>query len=233
MAVLADRVRSVAELFLLRAEVSRDVEAHRIKKAGQWHPVTWGEVGDRVNAMAGGLAHLGFGQADTVAILGETCPEWCVADLAGIVLGGQSVGIYPTLLEDQIQFILADAAAKVLFVQGAEQFERMQPMLDAVESLEHSLSLAEEMAVRETLAELYEGRDEYEHIALANHRRLLVGDVGRVASLSAIARATAADDPLRAHVMFQALHLLRGPITPACITQTSWSVMKLNPTGFD
>ena len=81
----------------------------------------------------------------------------------------------------------------------------------AVESLEHSLSLTEEMAVRETLAELYEGRAEYEHIALANHRRLLVGDVGRVASLAAIARASAEDDPLRAHIMYQALHLLRGP----------------------
>jgi len=80
----------------------------------------------------------------------------------------------------------------------------------AVESLEHSLSLSEEMEVRQTLAELYEDRPEYEHIALANHRRLLANDVGRVESLSAIARATAAEDPFRANTLYQALKLLRG-----------------------
>ena len=78
----------------------------------------------------------------------------------------------------------------------------------AMESLEHSLSMAESMDVRQVLAGLYGERPEFSAIALANHRRLLSCDGTRLDSLRAIARATAAEGPHRAATMYQALHLL-------------------------
>ena len=101
-----------------------------MRNGAGWTTTTWGALGDEVDQVAAGLTALGLGRGDAVAILGDTCPRWCVADLAAIVLGGSSVGLYPTLTDEHVRFIVADSGARVAFVQGAEHLERMRPLLD-------------------------------------------------------------------------------------------------------
>ena len=45
--------------------------------------ITWGEVRDRSDALAGGLAKLGVSKGDTVALMFGNRPEFHICDLAG------------------------------------------------------------------------------------------------------------------------------------------------------
>ncbi|MDP6943903.1 MAG: AMP-binding protein, partial [Myxococcota bacterium] len=135
--MLAHTVSTLVGLFQARVAQSADQEVWRTKRQGVWVPTTWQQLSDRVDAVAAGLAELGLARGDAVAILGGTNPSWVVADLAALSLGASTVGIYETLVRDQIAFILQDSGARILFVQGAESFARVRPLLDEIEGLEH------------------------------------------------------------------------------------------------
>ena len=85
--------------------------------------ITWGELRERVEALAGGLAARGVSRGDTVALLLSNRPEFHIADLAVMVLGGTSFSIYSTYAPNQIQFVVSDAGARVAIVERA-------PLLD-------------------------------------------------------------------------------------------------------
>ena len=112
--MIAAEVDTVSQLFRMRVERSGARECYRTKMDGRWHPVSWSQFASAVDAAAAGLSALGVGPGDAVAILGETCPDWCVADLGAILCGARSVGLYPTLLEDQIRYILEDSGARAV-----------------------------------------------------------------------------------------------------------------------
>jgi acyl-CoA synthetase (AMP-forming)/AMP-acid ligase II len=53
--------------------------------------ITWGELRDRVNALAGGLAGLGVQRGDTVALMFGNSFEFHLCDLAAMTLGATPV----------------------------------------------------------------------------------------------------------------------------------------------
>ncbi|RMG06488.1 MAG: long-chain fatty acid--CoA ligase, partial [Planctomycetota bacterium] len=77
------------------------------------------------------LAELGVARGDRVGILSQTRPEWGLVDLAVLHLGAVSVGIYPTLLADEVAYLVDHASIEVLFVEDAEQLAK----LDAADGL--------------------------------------------------------------------------------------------------
>ncbi len=135
MHVLASSSATVPAMFRSRVEADGGLEAYRVKTADGWRTTSWDAFAEQVDALSAGLADEGFEAGDGAAILGSCSPPWCIADLASIQLGGMSVGVYPNLLLDQIQFLLEDSGCSTLFVQGKEQFDRVVPLLEAVERL--------------------------------------------------------------------------------------------------
>ena len=75
-------VRTIPELFAARVELSSHLPAFRFFTGGGWRSVTWREFANRVEEAALGLIQLGLRAGDTVTIVGETRPEWCICDLA-------------------------------------------------------------------------------------------------------------------------------------------------------
>ena len=133
--MFATTSQTVPELFAERLKRSAASECYRVKRDGQWVSTTWGAFHDRVDTVAAGLLELGIERGDAVAILGGTQPEWCAADLGIIALGGTTVGIYPTLMADQIAFMMSDSGCRILFVEAPYAADCMG-LLEAVESLE-------------------------------------------------------------------------------------------------
>jgi long-chain acyl-CoA synthetase len=133
--VFATTSQTVPELFAERLKRSAASECYRVKRDGQWVSTTWGAFHSRVDTVAAGLLELGIERGDAVAILGGTQPEWCAADLGIIALGGTTVGIYPTLMADQIAFMMSDSGCRILFVE-APYAANCMGLLEAVESLE-------------------------------------------------------------------------------------------------
>jgi long-chain acyl-CoA synthetase len=105
--------------------------------APEGYSVSWNELRKRVDAIAGGLAGLGVGRGDTVAIMLNNRPEFIPTDLGAVALGAVPFSIYQTSSPDQIAYTVGDAAAKVAVVETAflEQFQAARSDLPELEHL--------------------------------------------------------------------------------------------------
>lgn len=90
-------------------------------------PVTWEECGHIVAEIMLYLKSQGFKKGDRAAILSWNCPEWVWTDLAIQSLGGVSIPIYPNSAADQVNYILRDSGAKIMFGDVAEQTSKVDP----------------------------------------------------------------------------------------------------------
>ncbi len=81
--------------------------------------LTWAEVLERVDALAGGLARLGVSRGECVAIMLSNRPEFHIADLATVTLGATPFSIYVTYPADEIEFLITDSGARVAIVEQA------------------------------------------------------------------------------------------------------------------
>ena len=91
---------------------------------------------DRLRDLSLGLAALGIGKGDRVAIMSESRPEWLLADLAALTLGAVVVPVYSTLTAAQARYIIKDAGARVALVSTAEQLEKLQRIRHELPALE-------------------------------------------------------------------------------------------------
>jgi long-subunit acyl-CoA synthetase (AMP-forming) len=81
--------------------------------------LTWSEVLTRAERIAGGLASLGVGRGDCVAIMLGNRPEFHLADLGAVLLGATPFSVYVTYPADEIRFLLQDSGARVAIVEQA------------------------------------------------------------------------------------------------------------------
>jgi long-chain acyl-CoA synthetase len=112
-------LKTLNELFNSAVDQYRESEFLRFKVGGEWRSLTFGEVARRVRELALGLHALGIRGGDRVAIWSENCPEWNLADLAALAIGAVDVPIYATQARSQVEYILADSAARAIFVSPA------------------------------------------------------------------------------------------------------------------
>ncbi len=90
-----------------------------LRTKGNAVSITWAEYGERVRRYAGGLAGLGLGAGDTLAILLVNRPEFNLVDTAAIHLGAVPFSIYNTSTAEQIRHLLVDSGAKIAVTQQA------------------------------------------------------------------------------------------------------------------
>ncbi len=106
---------TIAEAF--RITVAERAEEVAIRTKGDAFSITWGELRERVDALAGGLAKLGVGRGDSVALMLSNRPEFHLCDLAAMMLGATPFSIYNTYTPEQIRYVVSDAGAKVLICE--------------------------------------------------------------------------------------------------------------------
>ena len=111
------KARTMAEAFRLTAEDYADTVAVRTRDDSV--SLTWAQLRERVDALAGGLAKLGVRRGDTVALMFSNRPEFAIADLAVMTLGATPFSLYQTLSPEQIQYVISDAGARVAIVEEA------------------------------------------------------------------------------------------------------------------
>ncbi len=126
---------TMPEAFRLTVEDHPDRVAVRTKDDEV--SLTWAELRDRVDALAGGLAGLGVRRGDTVALMLGNRPEFHIADLAAMTLGAAPFSIYQTFTPAQIAFIVGDAGAKLAIVedQYLERFLEARAELPELETV--------------------------------------------------------------------------------------------------
>ena len=125
---------TVAEAFRITAEQRPDGVA--VRNRDDSIAITWGELRDRADALAGGLAKLGVGPGDTVALMFGNRPEFHLADLAAMMLGAVPFSIYQTYTPEQIQYLVDDSGARVAIVERA-YLDRFLEARKQLPDLEH------------------------------------------------------------------------------------------------
>jgi long-subunit acyl-CoA synthetase (AMP-forming) len=97
---------------------------------------TWGDLQQRVDALAGGLAGLGLGRGETIALMLGNRPEFQLADLSAMMLGAVPFSIYPTSTPEQIEYVVGDSGARVAVIERAF-FETFMKARQNLPQLEH------------------------------------------------------------------------------------------------
>jgi long-chain acyl-CoA synthetase len=125
------RASTLPGLLVERARSRPERVAFRAKELGIWRETTWRELAARVGALACGLAseyHIAAGE--TVAIIGNPCPEWTIADLATQALGAITYGIYPTSAPGEVRHLLQHGGASLIVAEDQEHLDKTLEVLD-------------------------------------------------------------------------------------------------------
>ncbi|MDA8017202.1 MAG: long-chain fatty acid--CoA ligase [Thermoanaerobaculia bacterium] len=133
---------------VLRKSVAKHAQRNVLgtKRNDQWQWITYGEFGKRVDDFRGGLADLGIGEGDTVAIISGNRVEWAIAAYATYGLGARFCPMYESQLEEDWTYILEDSGAKVLLTSTYQIFEITRDWNQKIDRLENvfCMSLPEE-----------------------------------------------------------------------------------------
>ncbi|MBS2021616.1 MAG: AMP-binding protein, partial [Deltaproteobacteria bacterium] len=124
------KVDSVANLFRQRLTEDANRPAARRKVNGAWQDVTWSQLGAQGEELAWGLIGLGLASGEMVSLIGSTRVEWTLCDLGVMHAGGIAVPIYHSNTPDEIQFILENCGAVMVFAENATQLKKLQEKKD-------------------------------------------------------------------------------------------------------
>src|SRR3954463_11638836 len=143
-------VRSLGELGLAAA----DRYSGDAMRAPGRPAITYAEFGRAIREIAGGLASLGVGVGDKVAILCGTVPEWPMADFGSFCAGATVVPVYHTNSPEECEYVLSHSGAKVILLEDAQQAAKIAQVRANLPELEHVIVLTGEAEGAITLADL-------------------------------------------------------------------------------
>ncbi len=123
---------TLLKLFARNRDLYSNRVALREKDLGIWQRTTWREYWEHVCRFTLGLHQLGFRKGDKLSILGDNCREWLYADLAAQASSGISVGIYPTDVASQVQYILENSGSRFIVAKDQEQVDKVLEIKDQV-----------------------------------------------------------------------------------------------------
>ncbi|MEV0296445.1 long-chain fatty acid--CoA ligase [Nocardia sp. NPDC050710] len=109
-------VYTVPEAFQETVKLRPDQVA--LRTVGGTLEITWKQYGERVKALASGLAALGVGHGDTVGLMLTNRPEFNLVDTAALHLGATPFSIYNTSSPEQITHLFTNAANKVVVTEN-------------------------------------------------------------------------------------------------------------------
>jgi long-chain acyl-CoA synthetase len=129
--------RSLPQLLLERAAARPDAVALRYKDFGLYREVTWREYREQVEAFALGLISIGVDRGDRIAIMGDPCFEYFVADIAGLSIGAITYGIYTTCSPGEVRHQLENAGSKIFIAENQEYVDKVLELTDLSAPIAH------------------------------------------------------------------------------------------------
>ena len=117
--------KTIADLVALAAERHGAVEAQRYKRDGEWHSVSYEELGRTVSEIARGLIDLGIEPGDRVSLLCSTRPDWTTCDFAISSAGAVVVPIYPTNSPGECEWVAGNSESVAIVCEDASQVAKI------------------------------------------------------------------------------------------------------------
>ncbi len=101
--------------------------------------LSYAETADEVDRWAAALVGAGIRPGDRVGVFGDPCPEFLVALLAILSVGGVYVGLNPKYTEGELEHVVSDSGARLLLGIAAdrpEQAAKLEALRDTVPTVE-------------------------------------------------------------------------------------------------
>jgi long-subunit acyl-CoA synthetase (AMP-forming) len=125
---------TMCEAFQVTAAELADNPALRLKDSD--YEASFAEFAEAVRRRAAGFAALGVGRGDTVGFMLTNRPAFFLTDCAAMHLGATCFSVYNTSSPEQIEYVVADAANRVLVTEQAF-LDAVLETRERVEGLEH------------------------------------------------------------------------------------------------
>ena len=103
---------------------------------GSWDWMTYGQFGEAVDQARSGLAGLGVGPGDKVAVISDNRAEWAIGAYGTYSLGAWWVPMYEAQLAKDWKYILDDCGAKVVVVANDGIRAQIDDFRDELPNLE-------------------------------------------------------------------------------------------------
>jgi long-chain acyl-CoA synthetase len=129
--------RTLCDVLLRNADERGGEPALAWKDGDAWRRLSWAGYREQVAEVAMGLAALGVGRGDFVAIMARNRPEHLIADLGTVHAGATPVSLYNTLAPEQVAYIAAHCEAKVAIVEDEAFLARFDKVRDELPGLRH------------------------------------------------------------------------------------------------
>lgn len=127
--------KSAPLLLAQRARQAPDAVAYRAKHLGLYQERTWRDYAARVARCALGFQALGLARGERVAIMGDACEEWMIADLGAQAAGAITYGIYPTASATEVEYQMQDGGAAVFVAENQEYVDKILPLAERLPGL--------------------------------------------------------------------------------------------------
>lgn len=108
------------------------LENHPLEKAfgtkynGTWQTISTQQYIDQANAISRGLIRMGIKPNDKIAVISSNNrTEWNVTDIGILQIGAQNVPIYPTISEEDYEYVLNHSESIYCFVSDTEVLEKV------------------------------------------------------------------------------------------------------------
>ncbi len=102
-------------------------EAFSTKYDGEWKSISTQKYIDQANAISRGLLRLGVKPNDKIAVISTTNrTEWNVMDIGILQIGAQNVPVYPTISEEDYEYVINHSEAIYCFVSDGEVLEKVK-----------------------------------------------------------------------------------------------------------
>jgi long-chain acyl-CoA synthetase len=134
---------TLVDIYEQSVKAFRDQPLFGTKVGGSWTWMSYREFETHTEEVRGGLAKLGVGEDDVVAMIANNRAEWAVAAYATYGLAARYCPMYESQLPKEWKFILDDSQAKVVFVATDEIRESIESMMGELPKLEHVVLLGE------------------------------------------------------------------------------------------
>src|SRR5246500_4485625 len=99
--------------------------AQMVRRDGRWEYITSQEFLRRVAGLSAAFVELGVKPGDRIGLFSANRPEWHTADFAINGAGAVTVPVYFNESPDRMTYILKHCVAKVVFVVGVPQLQKL------------------------------------------------------------------------------------------------------------
>ncbi|WP_026452326.1 AMP-dependent synthetase/ligase [Aequorivita capsosiphonis] len=136
-------------------------KALNTKYDGIWKATSTQEYIDKANAISRALIRMGVNANDKVALISTTNrTEWNICDIGIMQTGAQDVPIYPTISEEEYEYVLNHSECVYCFVSDKEVLDKVMKIKNNVPSLKDVFTFDEIKGAKNWSEVLEKGKDE-------------------------------------------------------------------------